>query len=104
MANIFGIEDEENFGLINKMSQILTNNKKNDFVNSQKLLLNETIGVKEVNRSHFVNKSDNETLFPINLSNIEINKSSNENFLSTDRGKMNFDKKLQVLKGNGINC
>jgi hypothetical protein len=99
LANIFGIDDDENFGLINKMNKVLTNNKKNDFNNQSKLLLNDSLSMKEVNRSNFLSKAENDSIFPVNLSNIEMNKSSNENILSTDRGRIMLDKKLHVLKG-----
>ena len=96
MATIFGIDEEENFGLINKMTQVLTNTKKKDLIGYSHP---DILGKTEVNRMNLMNKNENDTFMPLNLSNIEINKSSNENFLSTERGRTVFEKKLQVLKG-----
>lgn len=102
MANIFGFnDDDENFGYIKKISEAITNKQTPRAVNwtseHGKPVMSEQSGRDPENSSW--DRRTKDSFFPINLSGIEMNHSMNENLISTERGRVVVEKKLQVLKG-----
>lgn len=101
MADIFGLSDDENLGLINKISEAIGGKavvKPVDWIPEQAKELPADFSGCEPEPSPR-NRSTKDSPFPLNLSCIETRKSPHENLVSTERGRIVVEKKLQVLKG-----
>lgn len=101
MANIFGLSDDENIGLINKISEAIGNKntpKTMNWVNEHAQMVTSEQSQRELG-NNFCDQRSKDFIFPINLSGIEMNNSMNENLISTERGRIVVEKKLHVLKG-----
>lgn len=108
MAELFGLEDDENLDLINKVSQVIGSSisisKKNvNHANDDKRIYIEN------NASFFKggagaitpggNVSKTEVTFLKDLSQIELKRSGTDNIILTDRNEFLLNKDLITLKG-----
>jgi 5-methylcytosine-specific restriction endonuclease McrBC regulatory subunit McrC len=104
---MFGIEDDENFGLLNKVSSILQPNYKTskNAIPSQlnvgsQTIKNENSFIKEnKNKFRLDLNTINDAAFPNNLSKIEITNHGNDNLLSTERFLTLSDKRAINKRG-----
>lgn len=106
MVAKFGLEDDENIGLLNKVSQVMGSHinvsKKN-----VSALLEDKKGASDNNASFFKGgcstplngTSRNEVLFLKDLSKIELDRSGTGNLMSTERAGVFGEKDLAILKG-----
>lgn len=106
MVAMFGLEDDENIGLLNKVSQVMGSH-----LNVSKKNISQTLEerkpIPENNASFFKGgcstplggASRNDVLFLKDLSKIELDRSGTGNLMSTDRAGVFGDKEPRVLKG-----
>ena len=103
---MFGIENDDNFGLINKVSKIFNKGGKStnrtlssQFEGEQSILKDEVSIMKKSGKFKLDLKMFNDAAFPNNLSKIEITNVGNDNILSTERYSTISEKKRQLLVG-----
>lgn len=104
MVTMFGLEDDENIGLLKKVSQVMSSNMNVSKKNVSQMG-EDRKGVSENNASFFKGgcltplggNSRSEGLFLKDLSKIELVKSGTDNLISTERGLP--EKELEILKG-----
>lgn len=109
MVTMFGLEDDENIGLLNKVSQVMNSNinlSKKNISN----IYEEKKGFPDNNASFFkggcitplAGGSRNESFLLKDLSKIELNKSGNDNLISTERAGLFGQNELAILQGEII--
>ena len=103
---MFGIENDDYFGLINKVSKIINKGGKStnrtlssQFEGEQSILKDEVSIMKKSGKFKLDLKMLNDAAFPNNLSKIEITNVGNDNILSTERYSTISEKKRQLLVG-----
>jgi hypothetical protein len=109
MVTMFGLEDDENLGLLNKVSQVMSSNIDVSRKNVSHLQ-EEKRNLPENNVSFFkggcltpVNgNSKSDVLLLKDISKIELVKSGTDNLISTERAPAFGDNDLEILKGKDI--
>lgn len=105
MVTMFGLEDDENLGLLNKVSQVMSSNinisKKNisNLYENKKELENNASFFKGGCATPLGGGSRNEGFFLKDLSKIELNKSATDNLISTERAGIFGQNELAILQG-----
>lgn len=106
MVTMFGLEDDENIGLLNKVSQVMRSNIDVSRKNVSQID-DEKRNLPENNASFFkggcmtpVNgNSKSDVLLLKDISKIEFVKSGTDNLISTERAPPFGENDLEILKG-----
>jgi len=107
MVTMFGLEDDENIGLLNKVSQVMSSNIDLSRKNVSQAGDDRKHSGLDNNASFFKGgcltpvrgNSKSDCLLLKDISKIELVRSGTDNLISTERGQGFAERELEILKG-----